>query len=108
MKRLPLISWFLIAALLGTLTTSVLGQTEASKKYALVVGINKYHHDNLPDLPYAVNDARELASVLTRAGYEVVLLTDDTGKGDKTREPTRDNIERELKKMLDRCRPKKG
>lgn len=50
-----------------------------SKKYALLIGVNKYEHGKLLKLEYAVNDATELRDVLKEAGYETTLLTDESG-----------------------------
>jgi formylglycine-generating enzyme required for sulfatase activity len=49
----------------------------AGKKIALVVGINKYHHGGLGELQFAEADAKDLADLLKKAGYEVTLLTGD-------------------------------
>lgn len=48
------------------------------KKYALLVGVNKYEHAemNQPDpLAYAEADVTDLAALLRESGYEVDLLT---------------------------------
>ena len=42
--------------------------------HALVVGVSDY--EKWPDLPNAVKDAKEVASVLNEFGFEVTLLTD--------------------------------
>jgi formylglycine-generating enzyme required for sulfatase activity len=78
------------------------GQGPAGKKYAVVVGINRYAHKKLTPLKYAENDATALAEVLTRAGYEVVLLTDSAKKA--SLQPTRANIEARLREVLEKCR----
>lgn len=49
-----------------------------AKKYALLVGVNKYEHAKLQALQFAVNDATELRDVLKENGYDTVLLTNDT------------------------------
>ncbi len=68
MFRLCLIGSFLVAL-------SAHGQ---AKKYALLVGVNKYDHAemNRPDpLKFAEADVEELAAFLRASGYEVDLLT---------------------------------
>lgn len=65
------------------------------KKYALLVGVNKYEHAKLQPLQYAVNDATELKSVLEEASYKVVLLTNDTET-----KPTRDAINKSIRDLL--------
>lgn len=79
------------------------GQDAKGKKYALLVGINDYQHDKLPDLLYAVNDAKKLGQVLAKAGFETTTLTDETGKTDPNRRPTKANIERALEAVLKKC-----
>jgi uncharacterized caspase-like protein len=83
-------------------------QTPVGKKLALVVGINKYHDRMLPELPYAVSDATALAATLQKLGFEVVLLTDATGKKEASLQPSKENIEREVQALLKRCQPKKN
>jgi len=79
-------------------------QTEPkSVRRALLIGVNQYAHPQLGPLAYAVQDAAELAEVLQKAGYEVVLLTDDTGRADPRLTPTKQNIERELQAVKARC-----
>jgi hypothetical protein len=75
----------------------------AGKRYALLVGVNQYHHAKLTPLKYAVNDVAELGKVLEAAGYEVTLLTDDAGKKDDKLVPTKANIERHLHEQAHRC-----
>jgi len=63
------------------------------KKYALLIGINRYH-ESLGPLKYAVNDCKRLADVLTRgtdgfAPENVLLVTDDQPED---RRPTYANI----------------
>jgi formylglycine-generating enzyme required for sulfatase activity len=75
-----------------------------SQKHALLVGINTYAHPKLQKLKYAENDAAELATVLRKAGYKVVLLTGALGKKKAGLKPTRANIEARLKEVLGKCR----
>src|SRR5260370_27547088 len=73
---------------------------ETGKKYALLVGINEYDHAKLPALKYAENDAADLAVVLRKAGYEVIVLIGAEGKKDAARSPTKVNIEKSLAALL--------
>lgn len=82
---------------------AVSAQDAKGKRYALLVGINSYQHDKLPDLLYAVNDAKKLGEVLSRAGFDTVILSDETGKTDPKKQPTKDNIERTLEEVLKKC-----
>jgi formylglycine-generating enzyme required for sulfatase activity len=72
------------------------------KRYALLVGINVYEHPKLAALKFAENDAADLARVLRKAGYEVILLT-GSAKG-KSRRAEKANLEARLKEVLDRCK----
>lgn len=61
----------------GWLALCAFGNAEP-KRYALLIGINKYEHAKLNALQYAVNDATELRDLLKATGYQTVLLTNDT------------------------------
>jgi formylglycine-generating enzyme required for sulfatase activity len=87
-------------------TAISLAQETAGKRHALLVGVNEYQHAKLPPLKYAVNDVTELGKVLSAAGYDVTLLTDDAGKKDEKLAPTKASIERHLREIARRC--KKG
>ena len=68
------------------------------KRYAVLIGVNDYDHPKLPGLRFSVNDATELAAVLKPAGYDVTLLSDESGQ-----KPTKANIDAALKATLSRC-----
>jgi sulfatase modifying factor 1 len=57
------------------LLVSSLPANAESKKYALLVGINKYEHSDLSKLDYAEADVTELNKVLGQSGYETAILT---------------------------------
>lgn len=60
---------------------------------ALIIGIDDYQDDNIPDLKTAVNDAREMAGVLaSQYGFEVQLLLN--------REASRKGIDQALRKLV--------
>jgi formylglycine-generating enzyme required for sulfatase activity len=80
------------------------GQQPAGKKYAVLVGVNRYQHPKLPSLSYAEADVTELAGVLKKAGYQVTLLTGTAP--DAGLRPTRANIDKHLRAVLRGC--KKG
>src|SRR5581483_2118881 len=73
------------------------------KKYALLVGINEYQHQNLPALRYAENDVAELARLLEKHKYQVVLLSNSAGKKDAASRPKKEIIEKRLKSILEKC-----
>src|SRR5438874_4525873 len=85
-------------ALAGLAALTALGTPLAAppqgKRYAVLVGVKEYHHGKLKDLDYPEADVEELAKVLERAGYEVVLLTGAEGRRDDGRRPTLANIRR--------------
>jgi formylglycine-generating enzyme required for sulfatase activity len=105
MSRLPrllpalLLTGFALAAALP-----LAGQDAKPKKYGVLVGVNRYQHDKLPDLKYAENDVAALAGLLKDADYQVTLLTGAAGARDKKHEPTKSNIEARLKEVLDKYR----
>jgi len=81
------------------------GQIAGSpKRRALLVGIDDYQHPGLIPLKYAARDVTDLAVVLKQSGYEVVVLTDESGRADAKLAPTKVNLERELAAMSARCR----
>ena len=85
---------------LAVVALPLLGQQGAAKKHALLVGVNVYQHEKLPELKYAVNDVTELHKILKTAHYDVTLLTDA--------QATKAVIERELKAVLGRCQKGDG
>ncbi len=78
------------------------------RRYYLGVGVEEYLHDSLrkPEpLKYCVEDVTNLAAVLKSKGYDLTLLTDEVGRNDKTLSPTKANIEREIRRVLDAAKP---
>src|SRR5436190_1679597 len=76
----------------------------AGKKYAVLVGVQRYDHGKLEPLEFTENDVTKLAGLLGPAGYQVTLLTDTTGAKDATLAPTRDNIQKQLKSVLNQTK----
>lgn len=70
----------------------------AGKKYAILVGVNEYQHERLPNLKYAERDVEELAKILEPAGYKVTLLTGSAPSG--KRRATKLAIETQIKEIL--------
>ena len=77
MTRVASCCLFGLAVLL--LSGSLLWGQAGPKKYALLVGVEAYQHEKLrePALQYPVEDVTELATLLRKQGYEVILLTDE-------------------------------
>ena len=93
----------LLSLLITGLAFPIMGQQNAGKKYALLVGVKDYQHNKLPSLRYTENDVLELAKVLQQGNYEVTLLCDMEGKKDAERGPSRANIDKHLKELLRKC-----
>jgi len=95
--------WALTAALVLALPpVAGLSPASAQEKYALLVGINEYQHEDLPALSWAEADVTDLAAVLKRAGYKVILLTGSAR--DKDHKATKAGIVRHLKAVIRQCR----
>ncbi|UCE56141.1 MAG: caspase family protein, partial [Desulfobacterales bacterium] len=78
---------FIVIGMIGpSVVFAVHYQPRYSSSYALVVGIDKYHL--WPYLEYAAKDAREVAAVLKKKGFQLYLLTDEKA--------TKENILRKL------------
>jgi len=74
--------WLTLLVCLG-LGTSAWAQAPP-KKYALLVGLNKYLYQwAVPQLQFAVNDARELKDVLEKQGWEVTLLLNEDARRER-------------------------
>jgi formylglycine-generating enzyme required for sulfatase activity len=95
---LPLSS--LVAAL--ALLAPGLAEAPKGKKYALLVGVQRYEHDSLPDLKHAENDVEELSKVLLRSEFRVWVMSSTRGEKRPAARPTASNIRAALKPILDR------
>lgn len=73
-------------------------------RYALLVGVEQYVHPKLTPLKFSVDDVSSLADVLKESGYEVTLLTDETGKQDPSLAPTKSNFDTRLQRILTQCK----
>lgn len=59
------------------LALPAIAEEKESRRFALLVGINRYRSPAIPRLNFAVNDARELAKTLGEHDYDVTVLTSD-------------------------------
>jgi Caspase domain len=66
------------------------------KRFALLVGINKYAHARFSQLKYAERDAQEMGDLLRTYGYDVTVLPGD--KADKQ------TIEKAIERLSDQCK----
>ncbi|MCE9562579.1 MAG: caspase family protein [Planctomycetes bacterium] len=94
---------YLFVMIAVTMFTSSVSADEG-KRYAMLVGVQKYDNAQFKPVEFAEADVTDLASVLTPAGYEVTLLTDAAGRKDKALEPTKANVEKSLKAVLGKCK----
>ena len=65
------------------------------KRYALLVGVNKYDLADMPPLKYAVSDVEALQQKLVEYGFDVTCLHDRTAK-----KPSRGNVLGELARII--------
>jgi formylglycine-generating enzyme required for sulfatase activity len=77
------------------------------RKFAFLVGVEKYSHGKLHDLDFPENDVEELADVLNSQGFKTVLLTTRLGKNDASRLPTQQNVWDGLRTFLKENKPTK-
>ncbi len=74
--------------------------TSKPKKYALLIGVNKYKRKPFTKLKYAENDATKLAEELRKAGFTVRLMTHAAGKTKADDAPTAANIRKALAEFV--------
>ncbi len=93
----------LLAGLVALPTSSQGQAAKKGKKYALLVGVNTYEHEDLKALKYTENDVEQLAKLLLdpSAGCfaSVRVLTMSRGKKDPGDLPTAKNIREALAKL---------
>ena len=65
-----------VVLLLFGVPSAALSQS-VGKRYALLIGVNKYQSSKIPSLAYVDNDIRDLQRVLTAQGYEVTTVPND-------------------------------
>ncbi len=97
MKRIyiVLLIWLLLGGCELLFPTNA---TFRGEKYAVVVGINDYIHNegnSIGDLEFCVADAKAMEAMLTDAGWNVELIKAESGESDNDK-ATKDDIERAL------------
>ncbi|HNO24344.1 MAG TPA: caspase family protein [Leptospiraceae bacterium] len=83
-------------------------ESNGGKRYAVIIGINKYEDIQITSLEKARNDAKVIADTLKKDGEfeEVFLMTDDIDKSDSERRyPTKINIEEKIESVLRNAQP---
>ena len=74
----------MVCAALLALTPAAAHAQQAPKKYALLVGLNRYlYAGSVPQLTYARSDVEALADLFTKQGYEVHQIPDDRAEHDR-------------------------
>jgi uncharacterized caspase-like protein len=84
------------------------GDLPVGRRYAFLVGVSRYDAEVVRELPYSENDVTSLAQVLRAGGYDapdVILLSERVGAGVRRYRPRLANLRRELRTLLNRCRP---
>lgn len=77
----------------------------AGKRYAVVIGINEYADSSIVKLTTARNDATDLGSELTSAGWDKVFVLKDDGDYRSPDFPSRTNIENRVNLLADLVKP---
>ncbi|MCB1143374.1 MAG: caspase family protein [Leptospiraceae bacterium] len=73
------------------------------KRYAIIIGINKYSDSGISQLSKARNDAKAVHKIFSEYGHfdSIALMTDDADPGDSERLfPTKQNIEYKIRSYL--------
>lgn len=71
------------------------------KRVALLVGVNQY--TDTTSLKFPVSDSKKMKTILEKVGYfdHIEILNDEEGLRDKTKLPTKENIEGMFKALID-------
>jgi tetratricopeptide (TPR) repeat protein len=81
-----------------------LARAAEGRKFALLVGVERYDHAKLGDLKYCGDDVQALAKVLTSQGYQCTVLRNESDANatqpPATQLPTVSNINTALKSLL--------
>src|SRR5271154_5519201 len=80
----------------------------AGRKFAFLVGVEKYSHGNLPNLDFPENDVEELAQTLTAQKFKTLLLTTRLGKTNSSLMPTAKNVWSSLQNFIRDNKPDKA
>jgi sulfatase modifying factor 1 len=104
------------AVLLGGLAVAAIAlspiraaaQETDGRKFAFLVGVEKYSHGNLPNLDFPENDVEELAETLTAQKFKTLLLTTRLGKTNPALMPTAKNVWSSLQNFIRDNKPDKA
>ena len=91
------LAWLLPLALVATLLSLVPAQDAPPKKFALLIGVNKYTKPGFDELKYAEADVIALSEVLKADGFEVKLLLGSATGADQA---TQKNIDAALAEFV--------
>ncbi len=87
------------------ISISTVASAQEPNRYYLGVGVEDYEHETLrkpAPLKYCVEDVTALGEFLKSQGYDVTLMTDDTGKEDAKLAPTKANVDAAIKALLEK------
>ncbi len=90
MNRLATTFWLI----LGLLMSASHPANAAGNKFAILVGVNQYKHDQLPSLRVAEKDAAELAKVFEAQKYQVECLLGNAASRDAVQNKIRSVMKR--------------
>ena len=88
MKRIILFAFLIAIALLPSKTDAAQGASRdvvlvkksiQNNYYAILVGVEDYISDKIPDLPYCEDDVSDMSDILSQSGYEKSNITQITG-----------------------------
>src|SRR5262249_29002179 len=77
------------------------------RKFAFLVGVEKYNHGRLANLAYPENDVEDFNDVLRRHGFRTSILTTRIGKKNPRFAPTQKNVMGGLQNFIRFNRPNK-
>ena len=86
--------FLIIGVVLGVAPWALAADGEAGKSWAVVIGIEKYHHE--PPLAFARDDAEAVGARLQEFGYQIFSLYDDQA----TQQGILDLLHRDLRKVV--------
>jgi formylglycine-generating enzyme required for sulfatase activity len=107
LPSLMLVTVFLAAVLFAVPQRTSAQEQSTARKFAFLVGVEKYEHGKLPNLEFAENDVEDLDAVLKADEYKTVLMTTKVGKTDRRLLPTQANVWKALTTFLNEYKPTK-
>ena len=104
-KVLWLAGTLLLCAVLGATSIVCAAPKAAPTKWAVLVGIDQYHNDEISTLRYAVADTKAMKDALIQAGFPATNVFTMTGDAQGPDAPTSLNVIKRLSSLSDRIGP---